>query len=69
MQDYRNKDYRTYCLPYNKCDSYISYDETKCIQDCLSELQYFDDRKGIRSKKCLKKEMCDSWISSNDTIC
>ena len=69
LQDYRNKEYTPYCLPSEKCDTYISSDGAKCIHDCPSEIQYFDDRKETRSKKCLKKEMCDSWISSNDTIC
>ena len=69
LQDYRNKDYRSYCIPYEKCDTFISSDQTKCIKDCPSELQYYDDRGGTRAKKCLKKENCDSWISSNDTIC
>ena len=55
LEDYRYKDYRPYCIPYNKCNSFISYDETRCIQDCPSELQYFDDRNGIRSKKMPKK--------------
>ena len=69
LQDFRNKDYRPYCLPYHICDDVISYDETKCIIDCQSEHQYINDRKGTRAKKCLKKEICDSWLSSNDTIC
>ena len=67
LQDYRYKDYRPNCLSYEQCDKFISSNKEKCINDCPSESEYFDNRTGIVSQLCLKS--CDEYISNDQTTC
>ena len=37
------------CIDKDECKYYISSDEESCIENCSSELEYFDNRTGTLS--------------------
>ena len=55
------------CIDKDECEYYISSDEESCVESCLTENEYYDNRTGNLSQICLNH--CDEYISNNHTTC